>query len=81
MLLFDAFWNLSISLHLHHANLTSGHHHLTPELLKQSDTVSLLLSLGFEFDIFHLSHVSPCFISAMCYGAWTIPFSILWPWG
>lgn len=37
------------------------------ELLKQSDTVSLLQGLGFEFDFIHLSPVSLCFISAMCY--------------
>ena len=39
------------------------------ELLKQSDTVSLLQGLGFEFDFVHLSPVSLCFISAMCYRA------------
>lgn len=49
----------TVSLHLHYDNLSLGPHHLPPELLKQSDTVSLLLGLGFGFDIPHLSSISP----------------------
>lgn len=52
----------TIVLHLYHYSLTLSHHHL-PQ--KQSDTVSLLLSLGFEFDILHLHPISSCFISAI----------------
>lgn len=43
------------------------------ELLKQSDTVALLQGLGLEFDLFHLSPISLCFISAMCYRACYYP--------